>query len=161
MAQSPSDIEQLLPRLESAPMHVVGGIIRLLSPKQLKPLRAQSGLRSSHVADGLRMRSRGKVDQRSSLSSLTLDWHWLLERFAPSYKTSVSKVQMGSVADPLESSLLSPVVKLVIESALYRSIHDRLKGATVVSSGIARLLVESGIGCHGGNHKNRYVKMLL
>lgn len=139
MVQFPSDIEQLLPRLESAPVHVVGGIIHLLSPKQLKPLRAQSALRSSHVADGQRRRSRGKVDRRSWLSSLILGWHWLLERFAPSYQTSVSQVQVGSVTDALESSLLSPVVKLVIESALYRSIHDRLDGATVVSSCIVRL----------------------
>jgi len=71
------------------------------------------------------MRSHGIVDQRSWLSSLIPDWHWLLERFAPSYKSPVSKVKMQSVADPLESSLLSLVVELIIESALYRSIHDR------------------------------------
>jgi len=135
-------------------MHVVGAFVRLLSPKQLKLRRVQSALHSLRVADGLRMRSHGIVDQRSWLSSLILDWHWLLERFAPSYKTSVSKVQVENVADSLESSLLSLVVELIIESALYRSIHDRLKGAIVFSSCFAGLLVGTGVACLGKRHKN-------
>ena len=87
-----------------------------------------SSRHSWHVVDVQRMRNRGRAGRQSWLFYHVLDWHSLLGQCALNWRAvSVPMLTKGiPVFYSLESTLLSLIIELVIQSALDRRVHSGL-----------------------------------